>query len=150
MGEQASTASTIISFAENLEDQSAKFYDEIAQKFKEHRETFLSYAKDSMKNKVSIIRTYQETVTDAFETGFSFKEMNLKEYLVDASLSKNDDISDILRKAVELEEKTSRFYSVVAEKSKVLLATISTDFARISTKRYKRKLTIESFLAKIK
>ena len=149
MGEQESTASTIISFAQNLEEQSLKFYEELAQKFAEYRETFLSFIKESKTNKVSIMRSYQETVTDAFETGFSFKGLNLSEYAVDPKILKNNDIADALEKAIELEDKTSRYYSVVAQKSKGLLATISTDFARISEKRRKRKPILESLLAKI-
>jgi rubrerythrin len=149
MGEQYSTTSTIISFAENLEDQSSNFYEELAKKFTKYIDTFLPFVKESKTNKISITRTYQETVTDAFETGFSFENLNLSESKIDFKITKNDNISDALRKAMELEEKISKFYTVVAEKSKALLGTISTDFSRMAEKRRKRKLKLEELLKNI-
>jgi len=149
MGEQCSTTSTIIYFAENLEEQSSIFYEELAKKFANKKDTFMSFAKESRTNKISIIRTYQETVTDAFETGFSFENLNLSEFNIDIKITKNDNLSDMLRKAIELEEKMIKFYTVVAEKSKTLLGAISTDLSRIAEKRYKRKLKLEEILKNI-
>ncbi len=89
MSDQPITAAVIISFVEKLEDGSAALYRELAHRFPQHQPAFEGYASDCAKSKVQVQRTYQETVTDALETGYSFAGLDLggqyakgvKEYL---------------------------------------------------------------------
>jgi len=145
MEESNVTASAIISFAEKLEEDSSKFYEELAEKYAESKETFLAFAKESKKNRVLVIRTYQETITDALEACF-IKGLDLSEYLAETKLKEGMNHSDALRMAVELEEKASKFYLNVAERSKSLLATIPRAFRKVAERRNNRKLKLKSLL----
>lgn len=147
--ETMTTASAIISFAEKLEEDSFRFYGELAEKYTEERETFLSFVKESEKNKVLLTRTYQETITDAIEACFSFKFLDLRDYLVETTLAEETNCKDALKRALEFEEKGSRFYMDVAERSRSLLATIPLAFRKVAEVRNKRKLKVKSLLEKL-
>lgn len=143
MGEPT-TCSAIISFAEKLEDNSSKFYEELAKKYTEGKETFLAFAKESRMNKVLVTRTYQETITDAIEA--CFIQINLSEYLAETTLKEGMSYHDALKKALELEEKASKFYLDAAERSKSLLATIPRAFRKVAERRNDHKLKLKSLL----
>ena len=146
MEEPNATASAIISFSKKLEDTSLKFYEDLAERYTEGKETFLSFVKESRKNKVLVVRTYQETITDALEACFSFKGLNLSDYLAETTLTEGMSYSDALKMAIELEKKASKFYLDVAERSKSLLATIPMIFRKVAERRYSRKLKMKSLL----
>jgi len=139
------TASTIISFAEKLEEDSAKFYDELAKRYVEGKEIFLSFSEESKKNKTLITRTYQETISDALEACF-IEGLNLSEYLTEIRLEEDTSYSDALKMAMELEEKARKFYSDAAEKSESLLATIPSAFRKVAERRNNRKSKLKSLL----
>jgi len=148
--EEPTTASAIISFVEKLEGNSLKFYEELAEMYVQNRETFLAFAEESKKNKVLVTRTYEETITDAIEACFSFKGLNLSDYLTETTLTKGMSYSDALKTAIELEEKAVKFYSDVAERSKSLLATIPRAFRKVAERRNNRKLKLKSLLGELK
>jgi len=148
--EEPTTASAIISFVEKLEDNSSRFYEDLAERYVESRETFLAFAKESKKNKVLVTRTYQETITDAIEACFSFRGLNLSDYLAETTLTEDTSYSSALKMAVELEEKASKFYLDVAEQSKSLLATIPRAFKIVAEIRNNRKLKLKSLVDKLK
>lgn len=131
------TASAIISFAKNLEDESAKFYQDLAQRYAEGRDIFLSFAKENGKNVVQIERAYYEVITDAIEGCFAF-EIDSGEYEIETSLEDKASYADVLAKAIEIEEKMMRFYEDAAEQSKSLMADVPRAFVRIATKRGER------------
>ena len=147
--EEPTTASAIISFVEKLEGNSLKFYEDLAERYVESRETFLAFAKESKKNKVLVTRTYQETITDAIEACFSFRGLNLSDYLAETTLTEDMSYSNALKMAIELEEKASKFYLDVAEQSKSLLATIPRAFRKVAERRNNRKLKLKSLLSSI-
>ncbi|HIE18689.1 TPA: hypothetical protein EYP75_03085 [Candidatus Bathyarchaeota archaeon] len=144
--EDQTTASAIISFAEKLENSSSKFYIELSKMYKQERETFIAFAKESEKNKVLIKRTYQETISDALEACFSFEGLNLQDYLIETDLKKDMSYIDALKMAIELEEKAGRFYMDVAERSGSLLATIPRAFRKAAEVRNKHKLKLKKLL----
>ena len=146
MSEQT-TCSAIISFAGKLEDTYSRFYEKMAEKYIEGRETFLAFAKESRKNKVLVTRTYQENITDALEA--CFIQINLSDYLAETTLTEDMRYSTALKTAIELEKKTSKFYLDVAEQSKPLLATIPRAFRKIAERRNNRKLKLKSLLSSI-
>jgi hypothetical protein len=133
------TASAVISFIEQLEDDSSKFYNKLAERFAENRETFQEFANQSEKNKKLAVRTYRETISDALEACFSFKGLNFDIYLFDLFFSEKNSFHDVLKTALEFEEEAIKFYVDVANCSGALLATIPRAFKRIGKIREKRK-----------
>ena len=140
------TASQVINYAVELEDKSTKFYEDLAEKFEEQRETSLSLAKENKKNKLLIQRTYNEVVSDALETGFSFGGLYTDDYLIEINLTQNENYSDALSKSLEIEEKIQKFYVNTAEKSKSFLADVPRIFEKIAKKRDERKEKLKSLL----
>jgi rubrerythrin len=143
---QGATASTVIDFAGKLEETSSSFYEKLAEKFAENKEQFLSFAEESKKNKVLIIRTYQETITDALEACFCFKDLNLGDYKIPAALEKNPSYSDALKLAIKDEQIAVQFYSKIAELARGLLATIPMVFVKVAERRRNREFALKSLL----
>jgi len=144
MGDQQLTAAAIISFCERLQDDSARFYEELARRFPEHRRAFEGYAQRCERDKTQIQRTYQETVTDALETGYSFEGLSLQEYVVDLSLAPDADLNAAIDVAVALEKRAIAFYEDVARRSQSLLATIPRAFERVAQRRSERLSELEA------
>lgn len=148
MGETIATASAIINLVEKSEDNAIDFYQKLAQKYPENKETFLSFAEESRKNKVFVVRTYRETISDALEACFSFEGLNPKDFEAEATLSENTSLTEALKMAIELEEKASKFYIKVADMSKNLLATLPAAFKKVAEKRNSRRQALELLLRK--
>ncbi|MBC7235031.1 MAG: hypothetical protein H5T69_04265 [Chloroflexi bacterium] len=144
MSDQQLTAAAIIRFCENLQDDSARFYEQLAQRFPEHRRTFQGYAQRCERNKVQIVRTYQETVTDALETGFSFEGLDLPSYQVNLILAEGAGLREALEQAIALEDKAIAFYQDVAQRAQSLLATIPRAFERVAERRGQRREELEA------
>ena len=143
MSEQRITAAVIISLSERLESDSARFYQDLAERFPEQRRTFEGYVKEASSNSTTIVRTYQETVTDALETNYSFEGMTLPSYESLVALSPDATLAQAAAQAVQLEELAVAFYQDVAERSKALLATIPGAFKRAARKRSARIATLQ-------
>ncbi|HUV95108.1 MAG TPA: hypothetical protein VMX14_09810 [Anaerolineae bacterium] len=144
MRDRPITASAVISFSQELEGGSSRFYEELAQRFAECRETFLGFATDGNKSRVLITRTYQETISDALEAGFSFQGLRLEDHLVELTLPVDMSLAEALQMAIGLEEKAVAFYEEVAERSQSLLATIPGAFRRVARRRRRRKGALEA------
>ena len=142
------TASAILSFSERLEDDSLAFYEKLAKRFDEGKEVFLGFAKESRKNKTHLVRTYQETISDALEATFSFEGLELTDYDFETALTKDTSFKEALEMALEIEEKASKLYSQIAEQAQSLLATIPGAFLRVAKKRRARKEILQSMLDK--
>ena len=143
MSPQGATSSAVITFAEKLEDDCASFYEKLAAKFAENREQFLSFAEECKKNKTLIVRTYQETISDALEACFCFKSLNLEDYMVSTAFGKDTSYSATLKLAIDNEKKAVQFYCTIARLSKGLLATIPMAFKIVAERRKKRELTLK-------
>ena len=137
------TASAVISFAKRLEDESAKFYQDLSQRYAEGKDIFLSLAKENGKNVVQIERAYYEVITDAIEGCFAFN-INSDEYTFETVLAENASYSDALDKAIELEEKIAEFYTDAAEQSKSLMADVPRAFMMVTKKRVNRVVKLRS------
>ena len=137
------TASAIIKFAQDLEERSMRFYEELARRFGKHEETYRVFAKDSKRNGVLITRTYQETITDALEACFGFEGLDLADYHVNRVLAEDISYSEALQAAINLEEAATSFYVDAADRSESLLATIPGAFRRVAKKRGKRKVKLQ-------
>ena len=141
------TAAEVISFAKKLEADSAKFYEDLAQRYINDREVWLSFARENRKNIVQIERAYYGVITDAIEGCFSFK-ISPDEYSLKTELAENASYSDAWHRALEIEERITKFYSDAAAQSESLLADIPRIFTMIAKKRGDRIPKLEPLLHK--
>ena len=137
MSDQPITAAAIMSAVQRLEDASATFYDGLAAAYPAHAKQFQGYAKDCEKHRAQLLRTYQETVTDALETNYSFEGLSLAAADVESSVPLGA-LGKALVAAVALERTAIAFYTQVAEASESLLATIPRAFSRVAKRRERR------------
>jgi len=131
------TASSVISLAKSLEDESAKFYQDLSQRYAKSKDVFVSLAQENKKNIVQIERAYYGVITDAIESCFAF-DIEPDAYAVETALAEGASYHDALGKAIELEEKIVKFYTDAAEQSKSLMADVPRTFVRIAKKRGER------------
>jgi hypothetical protein len=140
------TASLVVSFSEKLEDATTEFYETLAHRFAVRSYRFAQAAQDAQKHKIWLVRTYQETISDALEACFCFQGMNLRHHEVDLTLPEDAGLPLALQMAIDLEEKAIAFYQEVAERSQSLLATIPAAFKRVAKRRAARKQQWEGLL----
>jgi rubrerythrin len=137
------TASETVSFVKELEEKSAQFYEDLAQRYSKDEDVFLSYAKENKKYLTQIQRAYYSVITDAIEGGYAF-DLEADDHTLDTELSEEASYSDALDKAVEIEEKIIRFYTVAAEQSLSLMADVPRNFKMVARKRQKRVQQLRS------
>ena len=142
------TAAVVISFSETLEDSSSEFYQELANRWPKHEGQFLAFARDCERSKANVIRTYQETISDALDAGYSFKGLQLEEFRPDTALPIDVSYADALTMALALEGTAIAFYQTVAEQAS-LLATIPRAFRGTAKRRSRRKKELEALLAEV-
>ncbi len=140
------TASETISFAKKLENESAKFYENLAQRYTEGKEISLSFAKENSKYIVQVERAYYEVITDAIEGCFSFEGIDTDNYSIETELLEGTSYSDALRMAIALEEKIIKFYLDTAKVSKSLMADVPRAFEKVAKKRNERIPKLKSLL----
>jgi len=138
------TASQVVSFAIETEYKIEAFYKKLAEKYKDQSEVFTSFAKESMKNKTVIQRTYQGVVSDALETGYSFEEFVVDDFIPDISVPEKASLFDVAKRALQVEEKIQKFYRIAAQMSGGLLADVPQTFERIASRIDKRKESLKS------
>jgi len=141
------TCSQVISLAKKLESESAKFYEELSQRYSEDADLLLSFAGENGKNIVQIERAYYGVISDAIEGCFAFN-VDPDEYAFKTELSEKTSYSDALGKAIEMEEKITKYYSDAAEQSKSLMADVPRAFKIVAKKRINRRPQLESLLGK--
>jgi len=139
------TASEGITLANKLENESAEFYEGLAQKYVKEADTFLSFAKENKKNVVNLQRTYFGVITDAIEGCFCF-DLDPDEYTLETKLTKETGYSDVLRKALGMEEKIIKFYSDAAEQGRSLMADVPRAFILVAKKRSSRLEKLKELL----
>ena len=142
MSQQPVTASALISFATDLEARSESFYRELAASFPDVQAAFAGFAQDCAKSSKEVLRTYQETVTDALETGYSLEGLNLGVYGFEMDVLGGTSRAEALTMALELETLAADFYQDVAERSERLLATIPRAFKRAARTRRRRRVAL--------
>jgi len=131
------TASSVISLARELEGKSASFYEDLAQRYADGKDMFLSFAGENKKNVVQIERAYYGVISDAIEGCFAFN-MESEDYVIETSLAKGASYSEALAQAVKVEETVVAFYTTAAEQSKSLMADVPRAFMQIVKKRSQR------------
>ena len=144
-----STCSGAISLSRELENGSAKFYEELSKKFEKDKDLFLAFAKENSKYVTQIERAYYGVITDAIEGCFAF-DLNPEDYQVNAAPSKDATYSNALKEAVAMEEKILKFYHVAAEQSKHLMADVPRSFTLVAKKRNERIPKLKALLEQAK
>jgi len=128
------TASETISFVKELEEKSARFYEDLSQRYPEGEDVFLSFAKENRGYFNQIQRAYYSVITDAIEGSYAF-DLDSNEYAFETELPKQSSYSDALAKALDMEEKILAFYSVAADQSMSLMADVPRNFRIVAKKR---------------
>lgn len=141
------TCSGAMSFAKELEDESAKFYQNLSEKYAQDKDIFLSFVKENVEYITQIERAYYGVITDAFEGCFAFN-IDPEEYVLKIELAEKASYSEALSRALEIEEKIITFYSDAAEQSKSLMADVPRAFKMVAKKRSSRQSKLKSLLGK--
>jgi len=143
-----STCSGAISLSKELENESAKFYEELSMRHEEDKDLFLAFAKENSKYVKQIERAYYGVITDAIEGCFAF-DLNPEDYQLKVTLPKDASYSDALKKALAIEEKILNFYQVATEQSKHLMADVPRSFTLVAKKRSERVPKLKELLEKV-
>ena len=117
------TCSGAMSFAKELENESAKLYQRLSQRFLKDKDLFFGFAKENGNYITQIERAYYGVITDALEGCFTFN-INPEDYALKTELREKASYSEALARAMEIEEKIIKFYSDAAEQSKSLMANL--------------------------
>ena len=144
-----STCSGEISLSRELENESAKFYQELSKRFEKDKDLLLTFAKENAKYVTQIERAYYGVITDAIEGCFAF-DLNPEDYQVKAEPAKDSSYSNALKEALAMEEKILNFYRVAAEQSKHLMADVPRSFTLVAKKRNERIPKLKELLEKAK
>ena len=132
------TTSSVISYLQSLGNYSEKFYRGLTDRFPEYSSLFLGFANESKSYSVLISRTYQETVTDALETAFSFEGFDLEDTLPKDTLNESAGLAKSIDDSLNLERTASELYTDIAKRSLGYLSTIQNVLLRIGNKRKSR------------
>jgi len=143
------TASEGITLAKKLENDSAKYYEEEAERLPEVTELFHAFAKENKRNVTYIERTYYGVITDAIEASYCF-DLDPSGYLLDLQFPDSEDIRvTLIEKSLEIEKLIITFYTEAAEQSESLMADIPRAFVLIAKKRRRRVCQLEGLLAEL-
>jgi hypothetical protein len=140
------TTSAIMSYSEKLEEQSTVFYKTLARRFMDQQDLFLRFSKECKKNKTHLLRTYQETISDALEATFSFEALEFPDIEYDSLMNEEVSFSDVVKGAAAIENQAAEFYTLVADQAQSLLATIPRAFTRVAKARRSRSETLLELL----
>ncbi|NWG01249.1 MAG: hypothetical protein HXY44_00140 [Syntrophaceae bacterium] len=146
---EISTCSGAISLAKQLENDSAKVYQELAQKLEKEKDLFLGFAKDNGKYYTQIERAYYGVITDAIEGCFAFN-LNPDHYQFKKTLPENIGPKEAIAEALKMEESMLEFCQTAAEQSKHLMADVPRAFSLVAKKRSERISKLKELLEKTK
>ena len=141
------TASEGISYARELENDSADFYTELAKLFPEDAERFDGYAAANKKNVSNVQRAYYGVITDAIEGCFAFN-IEPEQYVLDLTVDAGMDKATAVAKALDNEQTIIRFYTDAAEQSKGTMADVPRAFSLVARKRGDRVDELKALAAK--
>jgi rubrerythrin len=135
---QLNTSASVISFAKQLEADSAAFYEKMAERYPEGGELFLGFSKENSKYVTMIERAYYGVITDAIEGCFAFS-VETDKYRFEKEPAKGSSYADAVKRAVEMERKLVSFYTDAAEQSKAFMADVPRTFLIVARKRKERE-----------
>ena len=143
------TASAAVSYITKVMEGLAKLYEGLAEKYAEGKETFLSLAKESARDKKSIEWAYYGIISDKLEACFCFSDFNTDNYSIKTELPEDIGYSDALSVLLDTEGEIQRFLLDAAKQSRSLVPDVSWIFERVGKKRTKRIAKLRLLLEKI-
>jgi len=135
---QLNTSASVISFAKQLEEDSAGFYEKMAQIYPKSAELFHSFAEENNKYSTMIQRAYYSVITDAIEGCFAFS-VETDKYMFEKEPAKELGYNDALNQAIDIEQRLISFYTDAAEQSKAFMADVPKTFLIVAKKRKARE-----------
>ncbi len=142
------TASEGISFAREMEEATAAFYEESAKRFPAHAEAFSGYAAANAKFVKNVERTYYGVITDGIEGCYAFRSLEPGDYVLDVDLGGDVDLPGALAKAIKNEETLVAYYKEAAEQSKGVMHDVPHAFLLIAKKKGQRIEELKALAAK--
>ena len=139
------TMAAVMSYVSKIENDSALFYENNAEKYPELKDTFVSWAKENRTFEKNIKRTYFGVITDTLESNFAFEGLDTDNYEIEALLSEGAAMAEATKRAHKIEGAIKNFYLKAAHLSEGLMADIPRLFRKIAKKRQERCLTLEAF-----
>ncbi len=142
---QLNTSASVISFAKQLEADSAAFYEKMAQRYPKAKEILLTFSKENSNYATMIQRAYYGVITDAIEGCFAFG-VETDKYTFEKEPAKEPGYADALNQAIDMEQKLISFYTDAAEQSKALMADVPRTFLIVAKKRKNREDKLRTLL----
>lgn len=140
------TCSGAISFVKELETESAKLYEGLAQKYGQNKDMFLGFAKENRKYVIQVERAYYGVITDAIEGCYAF-DINPEEYKINTALRESESYTDALKNVLAMEEVIDKCYTTAAEQSQFLMADVPRTFKLVAKKRGDRIQKLKALLS---
>jgi hypothetical protein len=135
---QLNTSASVISFAKQLEADSAAFYEEMAQRYPKAKEVFLTFSKENSNYATMVQRAYYGVITDAIEGCFAFS-VETDKYAFATEPAEGISFADALNQAINMEQKLISFYMDAAQQSEALMADVPRTFLIVARKRKGRE-----------
>jgi len=142
---QLNTSASVISFAKQLEADSAAFYERIADRHPEAKEMVLTFSKQNSSYATMIQRAYYGVITDAIEGCFAFS-VETDKYTFKGEPANEASFADALTQAIDMEQKLISFYTDAAEQSEALMADVPRTFLIVAKKRKNREDKLRALL----
>ena len=140
------TMAAVMSFVSKLENESASFYQEQANKHPDLEDLFSAWIKENTTFEKRVKQTYFGVITDAIESTFSFTKLDTSEYEFDTALPEGASLQDVKRRIKEIETTLRDFYSEAALRSEGLMADLSRLFRKIVKRREDRLVELSSLI----
>ena len=142
---QLNTSASVISFAKQLEADSAGFYEKMAERYPEAAELFLTFSEENNKYATMIQRAYYGVITDAIEGCFAFS-VETDKYTFEREPAKELGHTNALNQAIDMEQKLISFYTDAAEQSEAFMADVPRTFLIVAKKRKNREDKLRTLL----
>jgi len=134
---EMSTGSQVVRFSQDMEEESAEFYERLAKQESEAGNMFKSFSIQNRKLALIVQRAYVSSISDAVEGCFTFR-MEEEEYQIHELLSGPITSDEALDRSLRLEQTASKFYEEAQKQSQSLLPDVSRAFAAAARERQKR------------
>jgi hypothetical protein len=142
---QLNTSASVISFAKQLEGDSAAFYEKMAEKYPKGAALFRTFSKENNNYTTMIQRAYYGVITDAIEGCFAFT-VETDKYTFEKEPAKEPGYADTLNQAIDMEQKLMSFYTDAAEQSRAFMADVPRTFLIVAKKRKGREDKLRTLL----
>ena len=136
------TTSETISFIRTFENSIADFYEDLAERFPDHRDTLSSLAAETRKHVVLLERAYYSEISDALEGGYAF-DMDPDAYRFNTTLAMDVTLAEAVAQVRALEETSIDFYTLAAEQSGSLMADVPQTMKQIVKKKLRRREVVD-------